>query len=183
MDLLLASASPRRRQLLADAGLAFSVVPADIDETLLPEEAPSDAVVRLARAKAAAVAARYPLARVLAADTAVVLDGAFLGKPETEAEAVAMLTRLSGRTHEVMTGYALCAPTGSVSGCCRTRVHFRVLTAEEIGAYVASGEPMDKAGAYGIQAGAAHMVASIEGSYTNVVGLPMAEIITVLGRI
>ena len=182
MRLILASASPRRRQLLADAGVTFEVMPAEIDESLLPSESPAAAVERLGCAKAAAVSAHCPGDRVLAADTAVVLDEMFLGKPADAAEAVSMLTRLSGREHEVMTGYALQGPGESVSGLCRTRVRFRELSAEEIRAYTATGEPMDKAGAYGIQAGAAHMVLAITGSYTNVVGLPMAEIMMLLAR-
>ncbi|MCC5849277.1 MAG: septum formation inhibitor Maf [Verrucomicrobia bacterium] len=183
MQLILASSSPRRRQLLADAGFQFSVCSPEVDESLLPNEKPVDAVVRLAREKAAAVAALHPDAVVLAADTAVVLDGAFLGKPADVVEAAGMLRALSGREHDVITGFALASREGVRSDCCRTRVAFRDLDDAEIEAYIATGEPMDKAGAYGIQSGAAHMVNTIHGSYTNVVGLPMAEVFMFLRQI
>lgn len=180
MGLILASASPRRRELLASAGLEFAVVVPEIDETPLPGETPRDTVLRLAREKASAIAARHPQARVLAADTTVVLDGRMLEKPKDTDEARRMLRSLSGRTHEVLTAYALWQNDTLHSDVCTTRVTFRALTDTEIETYIATGEPMDKAGAYGIQSGAAHMVRSLEGSYTNVVGLPLAEIMVML---
>jgi len=176
MQLILASSSPRRQDLLRAAGFSFEVVAPDVDETLLPEESPEDAVLRLAEAKMDAVMRVRPGAMILAADTVVVLDGEILGKPADAAEAGRMLRALSGREHEVLTGFALCGDDFVHVESVVTRVRFRDLTDAEIDAYVAGGEPMDKAGGYGIQSGAAHMVQSIDGSYTNVVGLPMAEL-------
>ncbi len=180
MALILASASPRRRQLLADAGVSFVVETSPVVEAIGHGESPEAYVRRLAREKAAGVARSHPEDWVLAADTEVVLDGRVLGKPRDSGEAVAMLASLSGRCHGVMTAFALLGPSGTREGLCRTEVCFRALSGAEIRRYVATGEPMDKAGAYGIQGGAAHMVESIRGSYTNVVGLPMAETLAVL---
>ncbi len=180
MGLILASASPRRRELLASAGFQFVVAVPEIDESPRPGESPREVVLRLACGKAAAVAERHPRDSVLAADTTVVLDGRMLEKPRDAAEAQQMLHALSGRTHEVLTGFALWRNGALHSGVCATLVTFRPLTDEEIAAYVASGDPMDKAGAYGIQSGAAHMVRSLHGSYTNVVGLPLAEVVEML---
>ncbi|WFB35541.1 Maf family protein [Kiritimatiellota bacterium B12222] len=183
MKLVLASASPRRAELLRSAGLEFEQRSADVDESPLRHEGAEAMVLRLSKLKAQAVAQDFPESRVLAADTVVVLEGEVLGKPQDEADAVRMLTALSGRSHEVMTGFALCGSVGpEISTCVRTSVCFRVLSAEEIRAYVASGDPMDKAGAYGIQSGAAGFVASIVGSYSNVVGLPLAQVIEFLNQ-
>jgi septum formation protein len=173
MRLVLASASPRRRELLANAGLAFDVEPVDLDEGRAPGEAPHAYVERLAREKAEAVARRRPGAIVLGADTAVVLGDDVLGKPVDAADASRMLQLLSGRSHEVMTGVAVVSNGRTASRVARTVVWFADLTGEQIAAYVATGEPADKAGAYAIQGGAAAFVTRTEGSYSNVVGLPM----------
>ena len=178
--LILASGSPRRRDFLADLGIAFEVLVADIDETPLSGEVPIDFVARLSREKAQAV--EQPGAWVLAADTAVVVDGEILGKPGDEEEACAMLMRLSGRWHEVWTGFSLCCQTTGES-CTKTvctKVRFLALTPELCRAYVRTGEPLDKAGAYGIQGKGCFLVPEISGSYTNVVGLPMTEVLETL---
>ena len=177
MNIILASASPRRRELLTSAGIAFSVISVDTEEnmdgTLLPEEhAKQNALV-----KAQAVAKDHAEACVLGADTIVVNDGNILGKPQDEVDAENMLTRLSGSVHEVITGVALVSPQKVDQWFVRTEVEFRDLTPREITAYIATKEPMDKAGAYGIQSGAAHFVRRINGSYTNVVGFPLAEVV------
>ena len=174
LRLVLASASPRRRELLTTAGLTFEVRPADIDETLRDGESPGDYVARLAEEKARAVRQTGEL--TLGADTTVVLDDDALGKPVDEADARAMLARLSGRRHEVLTGWSLTDGEQAVGGVETTRVYFDELSAEEIAAYVRSGEPMDKAGAYGIQGLASKFIPRIEGCYFNVVGLPVARV-------
>lgn len=173
MRLVLASRSPRRADLLTCAGYRFEVAPADIDERRREGEAPRELVRRLAREKAAAVAPRHRGAVVLGADTLVVVDGAVLGKPDGAAGAVAMLHRLSGRAHEVLTGVALHAADGWRDGVQSTRVVFRALSPDDVAWYVATGESADKAGAYSIQGRASRFVTRIEGSYTNVVGLPI----------
>ena len=175
---MLASASPRRSELLALAGIKFRVVPAEICEDALPGEAAADHVIRLSLEKAKAVAALTEGHLFIGADTVVVLEGAIMGKPTDEKDAYEMLSSLSGRTHEVITGFTLFdKDTGNcLSRSVRTEVAFRPLREEEIRQYVASGCPMDKAGAYAIQGGAVHFVSSICGSYSNVVGLPMAEL-------
>jgi len=178
--LILASGSPRRRDFLADLGIAFEVRVTDIDETPQTGEQPVDFVARLSREKAQGV--DLPAAWVLAADTAVVVDGEILGKPGDEAEACAMLMRLSGRWHEVWTGFSLWhQTTGEL--CTKkvcTRVRFLTLTPDLCRAYVRTGEPLDKAGAYGIQGKGCFLVPEISGSYTNVVGLPMTEVLEML---
>jgi septum formation protein len=178
--LILASGSPRRRDFLAELGLAFEVRVTDIDEIPRPGEQPVDFVARLAREKAQAV--DLSSAWVLAADTVVVLDGEILGKPEDENEAFAMLMRLSGRWHEVWTGFSLWrGATGELyTKTVCTRVRFLPLTPELCRAYVRTGEPLDKAGAYGIQGKGCFLVPEISGSYTNVVGLPMTEVLEAL---
>jgi septum formation protein len=173
LPLVLASASPRRAEQLAAAGIAFEVDTADIDETPRAGETPVY-VRRLAEAKARAVAARHPGKRVLGADTTVVVDGAILGKPLDAADARDMVRRLAGRAHEVLTGVALVERGTAQVDLATTTVWFAPMTAAEIDAYVASGEPMDKAGAYGIQGRASCFVTRIDGSYSNVVGLPVA---------
>lgn len=172
--LILASASPRRRELLDRMGLAHVVVPADVDETPLPGEAPEELVSRLAEAKATHVLRAHAADRpvVLAADTVVVVDGTVLGKPADAADAAAMLRRLSGRTHEVLTGVAVARGDRVEVVVERTAVTFAELDDAEIAAYVGTGEPLDKAGAYGIQGRGGNFVTRIEGSYDNVVGLP-----------
>jgi septum formation protein len=172
--LILASASPRRAELLRTAGIPFIVQAADIDERQHPGEAPAAYVERLAREKACRVAATHPDAFVLAADTTVVVDGAILGKPVDAPDAARMLGLLAGRRHEVLTGVCLLGP-GEFrrSGVITTGVEFAWLSPDEIATYVASGEPMDKAGAYAVQGLASRFITRIEGSYPNVVGLPV----------
>jgi septum formation protein len=178
--LVLASASPRRLEMLGRLGLNFDMAPAQIDETIQPGEDAAAAAERLAQLKAAAVSAHHPGAAVLAADTLVTADGRILGKPENDAQAREMLRFLSGREHRVVTGF--CLRTGSQvdSGLAETRVRFRSLSAAEIVAYVASGEPRDKAGAYAVQGSGAALVEVVSGSYTNVVGLPLAACVALL---
>lgn len=181
-DLLLASRSPRRAELLRTLGVAFAVVDVEVDETPSTGESPSAYVERLARAKAeAGRAASDDVLPVLAADTTVVCDQEILGKPADAADAARMLRRLSGRWHSVFTGVAL-AGAGLTTVVVETRVCFRELTEAEITAYWASGEPADKAGAYGIQGLGGALVARIEGGWSNVVGLPLAETLTLLSR-
>ena len=164
MRLILASASPRRTDLLREAGYAFDVEPADVDESELAGEPPAAYVVRVAAMKARVIAARHPDEVVLAADTTVVIDGAMLAKPADDADATRMLGLLSGRTHDVLTGVVLVRAGRESSAVVGTRVRFRSLTAAEIDWYVASGEPRDKAGAYGVQGLAARFVESVDGS-------------------
>jgi septum formation protein len=178
--LVLASASPRRRELLAAAGMAFEVLPVDLDETPLKEEAPDDHVLRLARQKAQAALARRPDAVILGADTIVLAGGEILGKPRDAEDAGRMLRALSGRAHEVLTGVALVSGRGTTVELERSRVWFSALSETEIADYVASGEPSDKAGAYAIQGLASKFVVRIEGSYSNVVGLPVALVYRLL---
>jgi len=172
--LILASASPRRRELLSTLDLDFEVKVPDVDESLRAGESPKEYVERLAKMKAAAVSADGSI--VIAADTVVVCDDVILGKPEDAEEAKAMLRSLSGRSHKVITGVCVQNTEGCVVFSIGTVVTFRALDEEEIGMYVKSGEPLDKAGAYAIQGKAASMVTSINGSYTNVVGLPLSAI-------
>jgi septum formation protein len=171
--LVLASASPRRRDLLQGLQLAFEVRWTEIDESTLGDELPEDHVLRLARDKARATA--LPGELVLAADTVVVLGGCILGKPAGPAEAQQMLRRLAGRTHEVYSGVALFEPNSDAlaSGADRSEVRLAALSDEEIAWYVSTGEPLDKAGSYAIQGLGALFVEAIVGNYTNVVGLPL----------
>ena len=180
--LILASASPRRRELLAQAGYTFEVHPAHINEDLHAGEDPIDYVVRLAREKAEAVYAQTADtdAVTLGADTTVTLDGHILAKPEDAADAARMLRLLSGRTHRVITGVAIASSIGVEVAAEVTGVQFLTLSDEEIAAYIETGEPMDKAGAYGIQGYAAKWIPRIEGCYFNVVGLPLAMVSTML---
>lgn len=180
--IVLASASPRRTELMTLAGIEFSVVPADICEDVLPGEAPTDHVIRLSREKATVVAKTSDGRFFIGADTIVVLDGAILGKPVDAADALRMLSGLSDRDHEVITGFTVFDKANGVyiSRSVSTEVTFKKLEEKEIAAYIASGCPMDKAGAYAIQGGAVHFVRSINGSYTNVIGLPMTELYEML---
>jgi len=182
--LILASASPRRRELLTQAGFNFRVHPAHIPEDLLAGEDPIAYVTRLAREKARAVydqlAAAEPRIAVLGADTIVTLDNHILGKPEDASDAARMLRLLSGRTHRVITGVSLVSAVGVQTAAEVTAVQFLTLSDAEIEAYVATGEPMDKAGAYAIQGRAARWIPRIEGCYFNVVGLPIALVATLL---
>lgn len=174
-SLILGSASPRRARLLSLLGVPFDVRVSDIDETALPHEGAHAHTLRLARHKAQVVAATSRRAWVLGSDTVVVLDDEILGKPVDAADARRMLSALSGREHRVVTGVALVAPEGDVREelCEESTVRFRRLSADEIDRYVAGGEPLDKAGAYAIQGGAADFVTRLSGSYENVVGLPV----------
>ena len=179
MNLILASQSPRRRELLGLTGLDFIVRVADIDETMDPGKAPFDEVSRVSRLKALAVR-REPGDVVIAADTIVVCGGEVLGKPRDEADAFRMLSLLSGRHHEVMTGMTVLRDEELVTHTEVTKIHFRQLHPEEIRAYIASGEPMDKAGAYGIQGGAALFADEMVGDYYNVMGLPVCRLAMIL---
>jgi septum formation protein len=181
--LCLASASPRRRELLAQLGIAHVVAPADIDERRRDGEAAADYVLRMAQEKAARVAAdpaRSLGLPVLGADTSVVVQGRVLGKPADAAESREMLALLSDRTHEVLSAVTLHGPQGVASRLARTEVRFRRIEAEEAQAYWASGEPRDKAGGYAIQGRAAAFVAALSGSYSGVVGLPLFETASLL---
>jgi septum formation protein len=193
--LVLASASPRRQELLRNAGISFTVQPADIDETPCLGELPRDYAERLAREKALAVFKQRPQDRVLGADTIVVVDDAILGKPRNSDDAARMLRLLSGRTHAVITGVCVVEAgvrgqgpgAGELAGILRTGSETTVVTMselsdEEIREYVATGEPMDKAGAYAIQGMASRWIPRIEGDYSNVVGLPVALVYAMLRR-
>lgn len=182
-SLILASASPRRSELLEQIGVSFTVQPANIDETPRPAEAPGDYVERLAREKALAIAVNAPGKKVLGSDTSVVLEGGILGKPATEAEACAMLGQLSGRSHQVMTAIALAENNVCQSLLVVVEVTFRALLDDEIAAYVATGEPMDKAGSYGIQGLGGIFVKELKGSYSAVVGLPLQETASLLTNV
>ncbi len=191
VELVLASASPRRRELLSRAGYCFRALAPAVDESARRGEPPAACARRLARAKAADVAARLPAPRsvriVVGCDTVVAVGGTILGKPRDDAEAGRMLRRLSGREHSVISGVALLrqTPSGTMQWrvfAVETRVRFRRISADEIRAYIATGDPADKAGAYGIQEGAAHFVLRIRGSVTNVIGLPLAEAVVALRR-
>lgn len=178
LNLVLASGSPRRSELLRAAGIEFTVRVADVDEKVLPNELPRDYVVRLSREKAQAVAADGEI--VLGADTTVVVLNEIIGKPVDAKDAERMLRLLSGKWHEVLTGVSLVKDGKTTSDVAVTRVKFAKLSDEEIGWYVANGEPMDKAGAYGIQGHASRFVERIEGSYSNVVGLPVQMVYRML---
>ncbi len=188
-NLILASASPRRLDLLRAIGIDPEVRIPEVDESPLPDEDPATMVERLACAKRDAVLAAVNAAAagadrpVVAADTVVVLDGEVLGKPGFPEVAVSMLSRLSGRTHHVMTGVAVAGPIGSASTTVSTEVTWRTLSDDEIDAYVATGEPLDKAGGYGIQGGGADFVTSLVGSRDNVIGLPVSTTLELLARV
>jgi septum formation protein len=181
-QLILASRSPRRAELLTAAGIAFEVLAADIDETPHPNETPAAYVERLAIDKARAVLVLRPGARVLGADTTVTIDGEILGKPVDAEDAARMLRKLSGRPHDVHTGVAVVSAAGVSSDVATTRVWFAPMTDEDISWYVGTGEPVDRAGAYAIQGLASRFIPRIEGSYSNVVGLPVAMVSSILMR-
>lgn len=178
--LILASASPRRREILDTAGYVYEVIPSGAEE--ITDGADACELVRLnALAKAEEVYLRTEGQRVVVgADTVVCMNGKVLGKPSDEKHAFEMLSALSGSTHEVITGFAVISSAGSDSGYCTTRVHFRKLSDDEINSYIATGEPMDKAGAYGIQERACLFAESFEGDYFNIIGLPIAKIYPLL---
>lgn len=182
--LVLASQSPRRAQLLGMLGLTFEVAPADVDETLLPDEAPAAHAERLARAKALAVAALRPDALVIGSDTVVVVDGDVLGKPRDMADAVRMLMRLQDRTHVVQTGIAVAYEREhAISSVESVAVSFRAFDERTAAAYVETGEPLDKAGAYGIQGYGSTLVERIEGDYFAVMGLPIVRLVRLLDQL
>lgn len=183
LEIVLASASPRRQELLRQVGVSFRVIPSTFDESVATPMAPVDLVEYLAVSKARDVARHQPGALVIGADTIVVIDGETLGKPRDRSDAIGMLQRLSGREHEVHTGLAV------VTGERRelvshesTSVRFRDLTLAQIERYVDSGEPMDKAGAYGIQERGAAIVSSVQGDYFTVVGLPICRLVQMLSQ-
>ena len=182
--IVLASASPRRQQFLRELGLDFTVRAAAIDETPMPSERPEDFALRMAEAKARAVAPRHGRAFIIGADTVVSLDELILGKPRDDQDALDMLTRLQGRTHRVITGLALsCTEQGvHTSTATVTSVQFATFAPEVLAAYVRTGEPMDKAGAYGIQGRGGFLVRKIEGSCSNVIGLPVNTLVSLLLR-
>jgi len=180
--LILASQSPRRRYLLTKAGLKFSVIPSRFEERTVTLSSPESYARHQAEQKASDVSVQYPDSWVIGADTIVFIDGAILGKPNSRSEARTMLSCLSGRTHQVLTGYCICCHrTGRFfSDTVCTDVCFKKLTAHEIDWYIISGEPFDKAGAYAIQGIGSFLVKRINGSYTNVVGLPVCEVVEFL---
>lgn len=177
--LILASASPRRREILSLAGYDFNIMPSNAEEQTGGLSA-EELVVANASAKARDVFGKNKDAVVLGADTVVALGKRILGKPKDEAEAEAMLKMLSGSRHRVLTGFSVISQNGEVSGFCETAVKFRELTEKEIGAYVKTGEPLDKAGAYGIQEKGCLLAESVEGDFYNIIGLPIAKICPVL---
>ncbi len=181
--LILASQSPRRRELLSLIGLAHEVVPANIEESVLPDELPAIHAERLAREKAATIASLHPTAVVIGSDTIVVLDGQILGKPTDIADATRMLTKLSGRTHTVLTAVAVARGAALVASVESVEVTFRTLSESRIASYLATGEPMDKAGSYGIQGFGATLVERIHGDYFAVMGLALGRLIDLLGAV
>jgi septum formation protein len=182
LPLILASASPRRQELLRSAGISLEVFPSDTDEKISAGETPEGHVTRLAREKAGAVAKNHPDRWILAADTVVVVDDRVLGKPKDAKEAGKMLRLLSGREHRVMTGYCLLhlSMAKRKEGHATSRVQVKVLSPDEIRWYISTHEPLDKAGGYAIQGKGAFMIKKVSGSYTNVVGLPLCEVIEAL---
>ena len=179
-SLIMASGSPRRRELLSRVGFEFDVEAADVDESVVEGETPGDYVTRLALAKASAVAARHPGAFVIGADTTVTVDGHILGKVADANAARFMLTQLVGRTHQVITGFAIVGPGSEVLQNVRTDAEMRSPSTDELDGYVATGEWRGKAGAYAVQGMAAAFVTAVRGSITNVIGLPLAEVVVAL---
>ena len=177
--IILASKSPRRRDLLEKAGLKFTVIPSELDESAMAVSSPESYVKSLAAAKAGQISDRYPDSWIIGADTVVFNDSTILGKPASRDEARVMLESLSGKTHQVHTGYCICNQTENhhFSDCVSTDVHFKELSKTEIDWYIDTGEPFDKAGSYAIQGIGTVLVRSINGSYTNVVGLPVCEVL------
>jgi len=182
ISILLASASPRRRELLSLLGLSFSVVVADVDETDGDGESPQAMVQRLSRAKALAVVARYPHALVIAADTTVALDGESLGKPADAVEATAMLLALRGRPHQVYSGLTVAQGDQTLTDLAESEVRMRDYSDKEIARYVASGDPLDKAGAYAVQHAGFHPAGRVEGCFASVMGLPLCHLARTLAR-
>lgn len=183
VPIILASGSPRRRELLNGLGLTFSVIPADVDETPLNSESPENLVTRLSITKAKAVAEMYPDALVIAADTTVALGNEVLEKPKDVSENKRFIKRLQGRMHEVFTGHALVYQGKLASVVKRSEVHFRPLTEHEINAYVATGEGLDKAGGYAIQGRGAALIPHIVGCYFNVMGMSVAAVVELAAKL
>jgi septum formation protein len=184
-QLILASESPRRYELLKQMGLDFEAIPSGVVEDFFNTESPREHALRLAEAKAIEIASKYPDRWVVAADTIVYINGSILGKPKSRGEAVEMLRRLSGQEHRVLTGFSVCHSEKRESDqeAVQTVVKMKLLTSAEIEWYVHTGEPFDKAGGYAIQGIGSFMIESIQGSYTNVVGLPLCELIQMLNRL
>lgn len=184
-SLILASASPRRQEMLRSVGLNFKIIPAHVNEKYLPEESPQEHVRRLSRHKAAVVAAEKQNAWVLGADTIVVIDSMVLGKPRNRTQAINMLKRLSGREHKVFTGFTIARMSSGIrtTKVVQSSVRFKTITPDEMSWYVNSDEPYDKAGGYAIQGQGAFFIRSIRGSYTNVIGLPLCEVMEILKKL
>ncbi len=182
---ILASASPRRQQFLLEMGLHFDVVPSDVNEDFLHDESPVDYVTRMSQEKSNAISQKNPDAWVLGADTIVIIDGEVLGKPHTCGDAREMLMKLSGREHRVITGFTIVKKSVHImmSHAVESRVVFKAIEENELEWYVNSPEPYDKAGAYAVQGRAGYFVKEIHGSYTNVVGLPLTEVVTALKKV
>ena len=183
--LILASRSPRRYELLKTIGLDTDIIPSGVSEEIFPGESPEEHVIRLAAAKAQEIGTRYPERWVIAADTIVCVGGSFLGKPKDRDEAVKMLGLLSGKEHKVLTGFSVQHLGKGVGdrGAVETAVKVKALISYEMEWYVRTGEPLDKAGGYAIQGIGSFMIESIRGSYTNVVGLPLCEVLQMLKRL
>lgn len=184
-QLILASASPRREELLSLAGISFRVIPSEVNEGMVGDESPEGHVLRLSEEKAASVAGMYPDAWVLGADTVVIINGEVLGKPTRREEARVMMHKLSGRTHRVITGFTLLKATtkARVRKAVTSAVTFREMTAEEMEWYIETEEPYDKAGGYAVQGRAALFIRAISGSHTNVIGLPICEVVEALREV
>jgi len=182
---ILASVSPRRKELLEGMGIEFDVIPSGINEDFLNGETPRDHVLRLSKEKSSAVSRNNPDAWVLGADTVVIIDGEVIGKPGTQNEARAMLARLSGREHRVITGFTIVNKSADVmiTDAVESFVIFKEISEDEMDWYVKTKEPYDKAGGYAVQGMAAFFIREIRGSYTNVVGLPLTEVVTALKRV
>ena len=182
--MILASKSPRRYELLKQMGLDFDVIPSGVKEDFVQGETPEDHVIRLAEAKALEVGSRYPDCWVIAADTIVYINGSILGKPKSREEALEMLRRLSGQEHWVLTGFSVRHLAKGIGDkeAVQTAVKVKTLSPVEMEWYIQTGEPFDKAGGYAIQGAGSFMIESIRGSYTNVVGLPLCELIQMLTR-
>jgi len=182
---ILASASPRRRELLRSMGLKFKTIPAHVDEDYIEGESPRKHVERLSHTKAFAIAKKYPNAWVLGADTIVVLDRLILGKPKNKTQAKEMLKKLSGREHKVFTGFAVTQVASKVShsDVVQSTIKFKKISAAELEWYIACDEPYDKAGGYAVQGKGAYFIKSILGSYTNVIGLPLCEVLETLKKL
>ena len=182
---ILASVSPRRKELLEGMGIEFDVIPSGINEDFLNGETPRDHVLRLSKEKSSAVSRNNPDAWVLGADTVVIIDGEVIGKPGTQNEARAMLARLSGREHRVITGFTIVNKSADVmiTDAVESFVIFKEISEDEMDWYVKTKEPYDKAGGYAVQGMAAFFIREIQGSYTNVVGLPLTEVVTALKKV